>query len=124
MTLTLRLPLPEETAARPLAMPDQDLSAPFTDPAAPGIRSAPGTRAIRGLTLTAPLGLATLLGWSSFAWFALDGPPGPVEIALVAVTAFAFYWLALSFCSALLGLLWRPSAPAAPGDGLRLARAR
>lgn len=116
MTLTLRLPLPEETAPQPLAMPDQDLRAPFTDPAAPGIRSSRATRILRALVLTAPAGLAALLGWSSFGWFALDGPPGLVEGLVIGVTVFAFYWVALSFCSALLGLVWRP-APAAKARG-------
>jgi membrane glycosyltransferase len=114
MTLTLRLPLPGESPPRPLAMPDQDLSMPFADPAAPGMRSGALTRTVRALVLTAPLGLAGLLGWSSFGWFALNGPPGLVECLLIGVTVFAFYWVALSFCSALLGLFWRPSrAPAA-----------
>jgi membrane glycosyltransferase len=121
MTVTLRLPLHGGTTARPIAMLDQDLRAPFTDPAAPGLRSGAGTRALRALTLTAPLGLAAVLGWSSFGWFAVNGPPGPAEIALVGVTVFAFYWVALSFCSALLGLFWRPSAPVVPSEGLDIA---
>ncbi len=121
MTLTLRLPLPEGTLARPLEMPDQDLRAPFRDRAAPGVGSGRGTRALRAVNLTAPLGLAAILGWSSFGWFAATGAPGPAELALVGVTVFAFYWVALSFCSALLGLFWRPSIAPAPGNRLRVA---
>ena len=121
MTLTLRLPLPQGDAARPLPMPDQDLGAPFTDPAAPGVQSRPSTRAVRALVLTAPLGIAALLGWSSFGWFALKGPPGPGEALVVAITVVAFYWVALSFCTAILGLFWRPSGAAVPAGSLDVA---
>ncbi len=116
-----RLPRPGDAAARPLEMPDQDLRAPFADPAAPGIRSGFGTRALRALTLTVPLGLAAALGWSCFGWFALNGQPELAAIVLVVITVFAFYWVALSFCSALLGLVWRPSARARPVSGLNIA---
>lgn len=123
MTLTLRLPLllPGESLPNPLPMPDQDLRAPFTDPAAPGIHSRLSTRAIRTLVLALPAGLAGLLGWSSFGWFALNGRPDAVEALIVGVTVFAFYWVALSFCSALLGLLWRPARAAAPTGNIDIA---
>ncbi|MCU0911858.1 MAG: glucans biosynthesis glucosyltransferase MdoH [Rhodobacteraceae bacterium] len=121
MTLTLRLPLAQGSAARPLPMPDQDFGAAFADPAAPGIRSRASALALRALLLTAPLGIAALLGWASFGWFALKGPPGLGEGVVIAVTVVAFYWVALSFCSAVLGLFWRPSAEAVPVRDLDVA---
>ena len=121
MTLALRLALPEDRLPQPLPMPDQDLHAPFTDPAAPGCRSPVRTRVLRALFLMAPLFPSAVLGWSSFDWFALDAPPGVIEIMVVAVTMFAFYWIALSFFSALLGLFWRPSRIAEPAEGLSIA---
>ena len=121
MTLTLRLPLAQGRTVRPLPMPDQDFGAPFTDPAAPGIRSRASTRAARALVLTAPLGIAALLGWSSFGWFALNGTPGLGEALVIGVTVVAFYWVALSFCSAILGLFWRPSGAAVPAGTLDVA---
>ncbi len=121
MTVPFRLPLAGEATSHPLPMPDQSLRARFTDPAAPGSRSAPRTRVVRALVLIAPLGLSAILGWSSLGWFAVDGAPGVVEAMVVAVTLLAFYWVALSFCSALLGLVWRPYAPAKPDRGLSVA---
>lgn len=121
MTLALRLTLPDELPLHPLPMPDQDLRAPFTDPAAPGIRSRVATRVVRAVLLTIPAGIAVALGWSSLGWFALDGPPGAVEALVVGVTVFAFYWVALSFCSALLGLFWRPSPVVVPAGQLDVA---
>jgi membrane glycosyltransferase len=125
MTLALRLPLPGDAPLHPprhgLEMPDQTLSAPFTDPAAPGLRSTAATRALRVVLLTAPAGVAALLGWISFGWLAWSGRPGPIETVVVGVTVFAFCWLALSFCSALLGLVWRPGCAPVAGGRLEVA---
>jgi membrane glycosyltransferase len=106
------LPLPDRAA--PLAMPDQDLRAPFHDPAAPGIRSGAGTLVLRALVLLPPLGVTLALGWLSLGWFALDGRLTVAEGLLVAVTVFAFYWVVLSVATACAGLFWRAYPQALP----------
>lgn len=108
MTLTLRLSPPGHAPTQPLQMPDQDFGAPFVDPQAPGIRTRGRVRAMRALTLSTPLVVTCALGWTGLRWFALDGVLTAGEAALVVVTVFAFYWVALSCASALLGLFWRP----------------
>ncbi len=121
MTMILRQQQPAVLPKLPLAMPDQDLSKGFTDPAAPGIRTDRATRALRALVLTAPLCVTLALGWAGLGWFALDGHLSVAEGALVAVTVFAFYWVALSVASALLGLVWRPRPQAQALHGLSVA---
>lgn len=113
------LPLPD-TDAR-LAMPDQDLRAPFRDPAAPGIRSGGATLVLRALVLVPPLGVTLALGWLSLGWFALDGRLTVAEGLLVGVTVFAFYWVVLSVATAFAGLFWRPAPQAQPLRGLSVA---
>lgn len=114
-------PLPLPDAAAPLAMPDQDLRAPFHDPAAPDIRSGSVTLALRALVLLPPLGVTLALGWLSLGWFALDGRLTVAEGLLVAVTVFAFYWVVLSVATACAGLFWRPAPQAAALRGLQVA---
>lgn len=121
MTALLRqTPLPTATP-EPLAMPDQDLRAPFRDPAAPGMRTARRTLGLRALVLLVPLLVSAGLGWLSLGWFRLDGTLIATEVALVAVTVFAFYWVVLSVATAGLGLFWRPAPRAEPLHGLRVA---
>lgn len=105
----------------PLPMPDQDLTAPFADPAAPGLRAGARVRALRALVLAAPLGLAAGLGWTGAGWFALDGNLTAAEGALILVTLFAFFWVSLSVASAILGLFWRPGPRPSTGEGLSVA---
>lgn len=113
--------LSQPDPAQPLAMPDQDLHAPFRDPAAPGIRSAGATQVLRTLVLLPPLGVTLALGWLSLGWFTLDGRLTVAEGVLVAVTVFAFYWVVLSVATACAGLFWRPAAQAIPLRGLNVA---
>ncbi|WP_159082477.1 hypothetical protein [Paragemmobacter aquarius] len=49
----------------PLVMPDQDLSAPFHDRDAPGIRTDRATLMLRAMALSVPLGVTLGLGWLS-----------------------------------------------------------
>jgi len=121
MSLDLRLPATSSLEPERLAMPDQDLSASFRDPRAPGIRTALGTRILRIVTLTVPLGLTGLLCWTSLRWFALDGGISLAEGALVTVTLAAFYWVVLSVAVALLGLCWRARPQAQALHGLTVA---
>ena len=121
MTAALRPPLAGAAANPPLAMPDQSFRAPFTDPAAPGIRSPLPVRAVRLAVLTLPLCVTLTLAWFSHGWFAVDGRLGATEAALVAVTALACYWVVLSVASAALGLFWRPRPRAPALHGLSVA---
>ena len=129
MTLSLRLPLPaatpdhwpEKRRGPTLPMPDQDLTTPFSDPAAPGVRTGARTRWVRAVTLTAPLGVTFSLGWAGLGWFSLDGVLSIAEAALVAVTVFAFYWVVLSVATAIVGLFWRPRPQARPLQALSVA---
>jgi membrane glycosyltransferase len=109
MTLSLRLPITQPAPIEPLPMPDQNLRMAFQDPAAPGIKPTFRIWAVRVVTLITPLFATLGLGWVGLGWFALDGPLTALDIALVSVTTFAGYWLALSVCTALLGLFWRPA---------------
>ncbi len=125
MTLTLRLPLPdvwpEKRPAPTLPMPDQDLAAAFSDPAAPGIRTDRRTRLVRFLTLTGPLGVTFVLGWAGLGWFSLDGVLSLAEAAVVSVSVFAFYWVVLSVATALVGLFWRPTSQVRPLQSMTVA---
>ncbi|TAG22236.1 MAG: glucans biosynthesis glucosyltransferase MdoH [Rhodobacterales bacterium] len=121
VTVALRQVTPAESALPRLAMPNQDLRAPFRDPQAPGIRSSGLTLVFRALVLLVPLGVTVTLGWLSLGWFALDGRLTLAEAALVGVTSFAFYWVALSVGTATLGLFWRERPLAEPLHGLKVA---
>lgn len=124
MTAPLRhapLPLPLPAAAERLPMPDQNLSAPFRDPQAPGFRTGPATRLWRLLVIGLPLAVTAALGWVSLGWFALDGQLTLAEGTLVGVSVFAFYWVLLSVVTATLGLFWRASPPDRPDRGLDIA---
>ena len=112
---------PSDGAPQHLAMPDQNLKAPFQDPAAPGIRSGGATLALRALILLLPLCVTLSLGWLSLGWFALDGRLTLAEGALVGVTSFAFFWVVISVGTATLGLFWRPRPLVRPLHGLKIA---
>jgi membrane glycosyltransferase len=121
MTAAFRLPLVKVEPPRPLAMPDQSFHAPFTDPAAPGIRSPQMVRALRLAVLTLPLCVTLALAWIGIGWFTVDGHLAATEAALVAVTVFAFYWVVLSVATAALGLFWRPRPQVQALHGLSVA---
>jgi membrane glycosyltransferase len=121
VTFAPRQLVPVKAEVPVLAMPDQDLNAPFRDPEAPGARSDGRALALRALVILAPAGVTGMLGWLSLGWFALDGRLTAAEGALVAVTVFALYWLVLSVATATLGLFWRPKPLAQPMQGLRVA---
>lgn len=104
-----------------LAMPEQDLSAPFHDPYAPGIRTDDTTLMLRAVTLLVPVGVTLGLGWLSLGWFTLDGNLTLGEAVLTGVTAFAGFWMVLSVATAALGLFWKPKPRVRPQKGLRVA---
>jgi len=114
MTLALRLPEVAPAAfavPEPLAMPDQVLDAPFADPAAPGLAPEPGRFAARLFVLGMPGVISLAVGWISLGWFRLDGVLSVAEVVLVAGSLLAYYWVVMSFASAMLGLLWRAPMP-------------
>ncbi len=121
MTAAFRLPLIKAEPTLPLAMPDQSLQAPFTDPAAPGLRSSQTVRAVRLAVLILPLCVTLALARIGFGWFMVDGKLAVTEAALVAVTVFAFYWVVLSAATAALGLFWRPRPQVQALHGLSVA---
>jgi membrane glycosyltransferase len=99
--------LPEEREA-PLPMPAQDLKRPFRDAAAPGGTNRRRTRFARLVAFGFPFAVSLALGVQFGRWFALDGRLSMPEWAIIALTAFTVFWVALSVATALLGLLWRP----------------
>lgn len=121
MTFSPRDLVPATLAPQRLVMPDQDLRAPFRDPAAPGVQNPAKTLWLRAGVMALPLAATGALGWISLGWFALDGRLSVAEAALVAVSGFAFFWVVLSVATALLGLFWRPRPIAQPLHGLRVA---
>ncbi len=121
MTAAFRLPLIKAEPPQPLAMPDQSFRAPFSDPAAPGVRSPRSVKALRLAVLTLPLCVTLALAWIGFGWFTVDGHLAATEAALVAVTVFAFYWVVLSVATSALGLFWRPRPQVQALHGLSVA---
>ena len=121
MTFVTRQLVPTDVVAEPLAMPDQNLRAPFRDPAAPGLRSSGLTLVLRAWVLLLPFCVTVTLGWLSLGWFALDGRLTLADIALVSVTSFAFFWVVLSVGTAMLGLVWRETPAAVPFQELTVA---
>ena len=91
-------------AHAPLAMPDQDLSAGFTDKNAPGPSPLPGTGFYRWATfIPAIFTTASLI--AIFAdWFKRDGYIA-VELAMIALVGFSAFWIALSVAASTIGLL-------------------
>ncbi len=87
----------------PLDMPAQDFTRPFHD------RSAPSPKAPRQVALWrtvtfSPAMLATgLLGWVMQGWFADGGFTG-LEVALLTLIIFNFFWICFSVSTVLLGL--------------------
>lgn len=110
-------------ADAPLAMPAQDFARPFRDPAAPGGRNGWRTHAARVFAFALPLAISACLAVPFAGWFLLDGSLGLTELAIVGLSSFTVFWVAMSVATALLGLLWRPRpvAAAARGQGLDIA---
>ena len=106
-----------------LAMPEQDFGRAFRDPAVPPGRSTPKTMARIAVGLpalvTTGLLLAAVLDWFEAGGFAI------AEIAMAALMAFTFFWIALSVSTATLGIFAklqaRPRDVASPAPSLRVA---
>ena len=126
-------PVPLAPAARvepymppeaPLALPIQNLSAPYRDQAAPGL--APGGAGLwRWATFIPALGTTLALVAAFTDWFAMGGLTG-FEIALTALIAVTFFWISLSVATVSVGVLRllrirRPSAPMGPAPAMDVA---
>ncbi len=104
MTVQLRHP-PVLTEPAPLAMPDQDLRRPFTDPNAPGGRNSVRVTLLRLFLFAVPLAITGTIVWSYVEWFTLNGTLYIPAALLTVLTAFTFFWVALSVGTALIGLV-------------------
>ncbi|WP_264210053.1 glucans biosynthesis glucosyltransferase MdoH [Leisingera thetidis] len=88
---------------QPLAMPEQDFSKDFRDAAAPG-DAAPRQVALWRLLAFSPAMAATgVLTWVMQGWFTADGF-SVLELILLALIAFNFFWIAFTVSTVLLGL--------------------
>lgn len=121
MTFSPRQLLDGSIAAEPLKMPDQCLTAPFRDTAAPGLRQGRQVLAYRAVAIGLPFGLAAGLVWLWIGWFTADGRLTVAEAGVAGLSGFAFFWMVLSVATAALGLCWKPQATARPLHGLRVA---
>lgn len=103
----------------PLRMPVQDLTRPFCDPNAPGVRSGALVRNAR-LFVFLCAGVTTAGITALFVdWFDANGLSGP-EWSLIVVVALTFFWIAFGVAQASLGLFSRRdvslTGPAPRGD--------
>lgn len=121
MTFSPRQLLPFGIAPTPLEMPDQNLTAPFRDPSAPGLYRRGHVGVCRAIVFSLPIGAAVGLTWVSASWFTMDGRLGASEAALAGLSGFAFFWMALSVVTATLGLFWTPQPAVRPIHGLKVA---
>jgi membrane glycosyltransferase len=97
-------PAPEMPPEAPLAMPEQDLSRGFRDPAAPAW-SNPGRVAVWRLMTFLPAIAATAMVVALFTdFFRMDGF-STFETVLLGLIAFSFFWIALTVSTALVGLV-------------------
>ncbi|MCV6585030.1 MAG: glucans biosynthesis glucosyltransferase MdoH [Marinibacterium sp.] len=102
----------------PLAMPVQDLRAPFADPEAPGTAPEDDLRLSRLVTFGPALLTTAAFVWILWGWFA-DSGISWVEATLMALMGFNFFWLSLTVATVLLGLASlsrarRPQGPTRP----------
>ncbi len=87
----------------PMAMPEQDFGAAFRDRRAPGAAPVRGIRLVRLLAFS-PAILATLgLTWAIHGWFA-DAGLNTVELILLILICFNFFWIAFTVSTVALGL--------------------
>jgi membrane glycosyltransferase len=128
MTVQLRHPpaltAPTSTAPVLLAMPDQDLHHPFNDPHAPGGRNTRSVTALRLFLFAVPLAITGTIVWSYFEWFTLNGTLSIPAALLTVLTAFTFFWVALSVGTAIIGLVQPDTAnhtTRGAGKGLNIA---
>jgi len=88
---------------KPLAMPEQDFSAEFRDYAAPDQRAPQNVALWRLLAFSPAMAGTGLLTWVMQDWFA-DGGFSALEVVLLALIAFNFFWICFTVSTVLLGL--------------------
>ncbi len=116
----------------PVAMPAQDFAAAFQDDQAPGVKvSGPGPDrrvALWRVLAFSPAMAATVgLLWVMIGWFSDMGLSG-VEITLLSLIAFNFFWITFTLSTVLLGVYslarqnrTRPARDEPPQEALNVA---
>lgn len=97
------------------------MTAPFHDPAAPGLPRSRQVWACRAFVFLLPLGCTVALIGLWIDWFARDGHLTMAEAAVAGLSGFAFFWMVFSVATATLGLFWKPQPAARPLHGLKVA---
>ncbi|WP_406645299.1 glucans biosynthesis glucosyltransferase MdoH [Aliisedimentitalea scapharcae] len=95
--------LPMMPPEQPLHMPAQNFAADFRDQNAP---TQPGPAHValwRGVTFSPAMLATAALTWVMYHWFAADGMMG-LEIILLTLIAFNFFWICFTVSTVLLGL--------------------
>ncbi|MGR3759751.1 glucans biosynthesis glucosyltransferase MdoH [Roseobacteraceae bacterium NS-SX3] len=90
-------------AERPLAMPEQDFAAGFRDQDAPEAEAPRQVSLWRMLAFSPAMAATAALSWEMQGWFAADGF-ALLEIILLALIAFNFFWISFTVSTVLLGL--------------------
>ncbi|NRB17172.1 MAG: glucans biosynthesis glucosyltransferase MdoH [Rhodobacteraceae bacterium] len=88
---------------QPLAMPAQDFSADFQDIDAPEQRPQQSVALWRILAFSPAMAGTALLAWVMQGWFA-DGGFSGLEMVLLALISFNFFWICFTVATVLLGL--------------------
>ena len=89
---------------QPVAMPVQDLSAPFHDAKVPGNRADEDRVELWRVLAFSPAMAATLgLAWAIYGWFA-DMGLSVVEGVLLVLICFNFFWICFTVSTVVLGL--------------------
>ena len=88
----------------PLAMPVQDFAARFRDDKAPGPKRPRDVALWRVLAFSPAMAATLGLLWVMHGWFSSDGLTW-LEIVLLALIAFNFFWICLTVCTEALGLV-------------------
>jgi membrane glycosyltransferase len=88
---------------QPLAMPAQDFSADFQDHDAPSPPQPQSVALWRVLAFSPAMAGTALLTWVMQGWFT-DGGFSALEMVLLALIAFNFFWISFTVSTVLLGL--------------------
>ncbi|MEP2718164.1 glucans biosynthesis glucosyltransferase MdoH [Pseudophaeobacter sp.] len=88
---------------QPMEMPEQDFAAPFRDENAPGFEPPQNLALWRFLAFSPAMLATAALTWVMQGWFAKGGFMA-LELVLLALIAFNFFWISFSVSTVLLGL--------------------
>ncbi len=87
----------------PVAMPQQDFSAPFCDAAAPETKPERNVALWRVLAFSPAMAVTGFLFWIMIGWFSDQGI-SVVEGTLLTLISFNFFWISFTVSTVLLGL--------------------